>query len=148
MDVILLEKIPNLGNLGDKVSIRPGFGRNYLIPQGKAVPATAARLAEFEQRRAELEKKAATALAAAEARAAQLQALQVTIAQKAGEEGRLYGSVGTKDIADAVSALGVELRKAEVRLPTGPLRHTGDYQITVQLHGDVTGQVAVRIVPE
>ncbi|MCU0734527.1 MAG: 50S ribosomal protein L9 [Methylotetracoccus sp.] len=148
MDVILLEKIPNLGNLGDKVSIRPGFGRNYLIPQGKAVPATAARLAEFEQRRAELEKKAATALAAAEARAAQLQALQVTIAQKAGEEGRLYGSVGTKDIADAVSALGVELRKAEVRLPTGPLRHTGDYQIAVQLHGDVTGQVAVRIVPE
>ena len=148
MDVILLEKIPNLGNLGDKVSIRPGFGRNYLIPQGKAVPATAARLAEFEQRRAELEKKAATALAAAEARAAQLQALQVTIAQKAGEEGRLYGSVGTKDIADAVSALGVELRKAEVRLPTGPLRHTGDYQIAVQLHGDVIGQVAVRIVPE
>lgn len=148
MDVILLEKIPNLGNLGDKVSIRAGFGRNYLIPQGKAVPATADRIAEFEQRRAELEKKAAAELAAAEARAASLTSLQVTIAQKAGEEGRLYGSVGTKDIADAVSALGVELRKAEVRLPTGPLRHTGDYQIAVQLHSDVVAEVAVKIVPE
>lgn len=148
MDVILLEKIPNLGNLGDKVSIKPGFGRNFLIPQGKAVPATAAKIAEFEQRRAELEKRAAAELAAAEARALELGKLQVRIAQKAGEEGRLYGSVGTKDVADAVAALGVELRKAEVRLPGGPLRHTGDYQIAVQLHGDVVAQVAVQIVPE
>ncbi len=148
MDVILLEKIPNLGNLGDKVSIKPGFGRNYLIPQGKAVAATADKIAEFELRRAELERKAASELAAAEARAAQIAALQVTIAQKAGEEGRLYGSVGTKDIADAVTALGVELRKSEVRLPSGALRHTGEYQIAVQLHGDVVGQLAVQIVPE
>lgn len=148
MDVILLEKIPNLGNLGDKVTIRPGFGRNYLIPQGKAVPATASKIAEFEQRRAELEQKAAAELGAAQARLERLTALQVTISQKAGEEGRLYGSVGTKDIADAVAALGVELRKAEVRLPSGPLRHTGDHQITVQLHGDVTGLIAVQIVPE
>lgn len=148
MDVILLEKIPNLGNLGDKVAIRPGYGRNFLIPQGKAVPATAEKIAEFEQRRAELEKRAAAELATAESRASELGKLQVTIAQKAGEEGRLYGSVGTKDIADAVTALGLELRKAEVRLPTGPLRHTGEYQVTVQLHGDVTAQVAVQIVPE
>lgn len=148
MEVILLEKIPNLGNLGDKVTIRPGFGRNYLIPQGKAVPATAAKLAEFEQRRAELETRAATELAAAQARLERLSALQVSIAQKAGEEGRLYGSVGTKDIADAVGALGEELQKSEVRLPTGPLRHTGDYQVTVQLHGDVSGPINVHIVPE
>lgn len=148
MDVILLEKVLNLGNLGDKVAIRPGYGRNFLIPQGKAVPATAEKVAEFEQRRAELEKKAAAELATAESRASELGKLRVTIAQKAGEEGRLYGSVGTKDIADAVTALGVELRKSEVRLPTGPLRHTGEYQVTVQLHGDVTGQVVLEIVPE
>jgi large subunit ribosomal protein L9 len=148
MDVILLEKVPNLGNLGDKVSIRPGFGRNYLIPQGKAVPATPSRIAEFEQRRAELEKKAAAELASAQARLDRLTALEITIAQKAGEEGRLYGSVGTKDIADAAAALGVELRKSEVRLPEGPLRHTGDFQIAVQLHGDVMGHITVTVVPE
>ncbi len=148
MDVILLEKIPNLGNLGDKVTIRPGFGRNFLIPQGKAVPATAAKIAEFEQRRSELEKKAAAELASAQARLERLMALEISITQKAGEEGRLYGSVGTKDIADAVAALGVELRKAEVRLPTGALRHTGDYQIGVQLHGDVFGHINVTVVPE
>lgn len=148
MDVILLEKVPNLGNLGDKVSIRPGFGRNYLIPQGKAVPATPARIAEFEQRRAELEKKAAAELASAQARLDRLTALEITIAQKAGEEGRLYGSVGTKDIADAAATLGVELRKSEVRLPEGPLRHTGDFQIAVQLHGDVMGHINVTVVPE
>lgn len=148
MDVILLEKIPNLGNLGEKVSIKPGFARNFLIPQGKAVAATADKIAEFETRRADLEKKAASELAAAEARAAHLANIQVTIAQKAGEEGRLYGSVGTKDIADAVTAIGAELRKSEVRLPAGPLRHTGEYQIAVQLHADVTGHLNIQIVPE
>lgn len=147
MDVILLEKIPNLGNLGDTVTIKPGFGRNYLIPLGKAVPATAEKIAEFEQRRADFEKKATAELTAAQVRASELEKLHVTIPQKAGEEGRLYGSVGTKDIADAVTALGVELRKAEVRLPTGPLRHTGDYQIAVQLHGDVTAHLTVQVVP-
>lgn len=148
MDIILLEKVANLGNLGDKVSVRPGYGRNYLIPQGKAVVASAAKLAEFEQRRAELEKKAAAEMAAAQARAEALGKLNVTIAQKAGEEGRLYGSVGTKDIADAVTAAGVELHKHEVRLPAGSIRMVGDYEIKLQIHGDVVATVALKVVPE
>lgn len=148
MDVILLEKVMNLGDLGDTVTVRPGFGRNYLIPKGKAVPATAEKVAEFEQRRAELERLAAEGLAAARGRAQALEALQVVIAQKAGEEGRLYGSVGTKDIADAVVALGADLNKAEVRLPTGPLRQTGEYEIVLQLHSDVSAKLALSIVAE
>jgi large subunit ribosomal protein L9 len=148
MDLILLEKISNLGNLGDKVTVKPGYGRNFLVPQGKAVPATPEKLAEFEQRRGDLEKKAAAELAAAQARADAFALLTVTIAQKAGEEGRLYGSVGTKDIADAATAAGAELQKAEVRLPSGPLRHTGEYAVALQLHGDVVGKLAVHIVPE
>jgi len=148
MDVILLEKIANLGNLGDKVSVRPGYGRNFLIPRGKAVPASAEKLAEFEQRRVELERKAAQELAAAQARAEALGQLTVTIVQKAGEEGRLYGSVGTKDIADAVSAAGAPLQKHEVRLPNGVIRATGDYDIKLQIHGDVGASVKVRIVGE
>ena len=148
MDLILLEKISNLGNLGDKVTVKPGYGRNFLVPQGKAVPASPERLAEFEQRRAELEQKAAADLAAAQARADAFAQLIVTIAQKAGDEGRLYGSVGTKDIADAAVAAGAELHKAEVRLSAGPLRHTGDYEIVLQLHSDVIGKLTVKIVPE
>lgn len=148
MEIILLEKIAGLGNLGDKVAVRPGYGRNYLIPQGKAVAATAEKLAEFEKRRAELEKKAAADLAAAQARAEAIGKLAVKIAQKAGEEGRLYGSVGTKDIAEAVTAAGVSIQKHEVRLPSGPIRQAGDYDITVQLHGDVVASVALSIVPE
>jgi len=146
MDIILLEKIANLGNLGDKVSVRPGYARNFLIPNGKAVTATAEKLAQFEQRRAELEKKAADELAAARARAEAIGKLAVTIAQKAGEEGRLYGSVGTKDIADAVTAAGAEVHKQEVRLPHGPLRAIGDYEITVHLHSDVNATLALKIV--
>jgi large subunit ribosomal protein L9 len=145
MEIILLEKVPHLGNLGDKVAVRPGYGRNYLIPQGKAVRATAAKLAEFEQRRAALEKKAADDLAAAQARADALGQLSITIRQKAGEEGRLYGSVGVKDIADAVVAAGVELQKSEVRLPSGPLRMTGDYAIKLHIHGDVDATLALKI---
>ena len=148
MDIILLEKIANLGNLGDKVNVRAGYGRNYLIPKGKAVVATAAKVAEFEQRRAELEKKAASELAAAQARADALGKLAVKIAQKAGDEGRLYGSVGTKDIAEAVSAAGVALQKHEVRLPSGALRMVGDYEIKLQIHSDVAASVAVSIIPE
>ena len=148
MDLILLEKISNLGNLGDKVTVKPGYGRNFLVPQGKAVPATAEKLAEFEQRRGDPERKAAGELGAAQVRAEAFAQLAVTIAQKAGEEGRLYGSVGTKDIADAATAAGLELLKAEVRLPTGPLRHTGDYEVALQLHGDVVGKLALHIVPE
>lgn len=148
MDIILLEKVTNLGNLGDKVTVRPGYGRNYLIPQGKAVIATAARLAEFEQRRAELERKAAEQLAAAEARAASMAGIQVTIRQKAGDEGRLYGSVSAKDIADAASKAGIAIEKSEVRLPNGPLRLIGDYEIKVQLHGDITGVLSLSLQPE
>lgn len=148
MDLILLEKVANLGNLGDKITVKPGYGRNFLVPQGKAVPATPEKLAEFEQRRAELEQKAAADLAAAQARADAFAQMSITIAQKAGEEGRLYGSVGTKDIADAATAAGAELHKSEVRLPSGPLRHTGEYEIALQLHSDVIGKLPLNIVPE
>ncbi len=146
MEIILLEKIAKLGNLGDKVIVKPGYGRNFLIPKGKAVRASAEKVAEFEQKRAELEQKAAAGLAAATARAEALAKLNVTIAQKAGEEGRLYGSVGVKDIADAVTSAGVELQRHEVRLPTGPIRHTGDYEIKLHLHADLDAMVAVKIV--
>ena len=148
MEIILLEKIANLGSLGDKVTVKPGYGRNFLIPQGKAVRASAEKLAEFEQRRAELEQKAISVLAAAKARAEALAKLSVVIKQKAGEEGRLYGSVGVKDIADAVTAAGVQLNKNEVRLPSGPIRHTGDYEVKVHLHADLDGIVPVKIAAE
>jgi large subunit ribosomal protein L9 len=148
MEIILLEKIANLGNLGDKVAVKPGYGRNYLIPQGKAVAATASKLAEFEQRRAELEKKAAEVTAAAQARAQVIGELNLTIAQKAGEEGRLYGSIGTKDIADAAVKAGIDIHKNEVRLPLGPIRHTGDYEVGVQLHGDIVATLRLAVVPE
>jgi len=148
MEIILLEKIAKLGNLGDKVTVKPGYGRNFLIPQGKAVRASAEKLAEFEQRRAELEQKATTEFTAAQARAEALANVNVTITQKAGEEGRLYGSVGVKDIADAVTAAGVELHKKEVRLPTGPIRHTGDYDVKLHIHADLDAIVTVKIVGE
>ncbi|MFM8443509.1 MAG: 50S ribosomal protein L9 [Methylococcus sp.] len=148
MDIILLEKIPNLGSLGDKVTVKPGYGRNYLIPQGKAVAATAEKIKQFEDRRAELEKKAAETLAAAQARAAAIAALSVTITHKAGDEGRLYGSIGTKDIAEAVAAAGIAIEKQEVRLPTGPIRHTGEYEISVQLHGDVVATLPLTVAAE
>ena len=149
MEVILLENISNLGNLGDKVDVKSGFGRNYLIPQGKAVPATEDAVAQFEARRAELEASAAEALAAAEARGAELNALQlITIAANAGEEGKLFGSIGTRDIADAVIAAGVEIDKAEVRLPEGALREVGEYEVDIQVHGEVTATIAVAVVPE
>jgi large subunit ribosomal protein L9 len=148
MEIILLEKIPNLGTLGDKVTVRPGYGRNFLIPQGKAVVATAEKIKQFEERRADLEKKAADALAAAEARAATIAALSVTIPHKAGDEGRLYGSIGTRDIADAVTAKGIAVEKHEVRLPNGAIRQVGEYAIGIQLHGDVTASLALTIVAE
>jgi large subunit ribosomal protein L9 len=148
MEIILLEKIPNLGTLGDKVTVRPGYGRNFLIPQGKAVVATAEKIKQFEERRADLEKKAADALAAAEARAATIAALAITIPHKAGDEGRLYGSIGTRDIADAVTAKGIAVEKHEVRLPNGAIRQVGEYAIGIQLHGDVTASLALTIVAE
>jgi large subunit ribosomal protein L9 len=147
MEVILLEKVRNLGNLGEKVKVRSGYGRNFLIPNGKAVMATATNLAKFEARRAELEKSAAESLAAAQARAEKLAALgAVTIAANAGEEGKLFGSVGTGDVAEAISQAGVEVAKAEVKMPEGALRHTGEFSIDVVLHSDVTQAVTVKIV--
>ena len=149
MDVILLENIGNLGGLGDKVTVKAGYGRNFLIPQGKAVPATDANITEFEARRAELERAAAETLAAAQARGESLAALEtITIEANAGEEGKLFGSIGTRDIADAVTAAGVEIDKAEVRLPEGALRETGEYSIAIQLHPEVMADIALAIVPE
>lgn len=149
MDVILLETIGNLGGLGDTVSVKPGYGRNYLIPQGKAVPATESNIAEFEARRAELERAAAEAETAARSRAEAIAALDViTIGAHAGEEGKLFGSVGTRDIAAAVEAAGCAVDKAEVRLPDGALRETGEYVIALQLHADVMAEVTVHVVAE
>ena len=149
MEVILLDKIAHLGGLGDKVSVKSGFARNYLFPQGKAVMATKDNLAAFEARRAELEAKLADVKAAAEARAAQLSALtNVTIATKAGDEGKLFGSIGTRDIADAITAAGVPVAKSEVRMPNGVLRSVGEYDIVVHLHTDVNTTVKVAVVAE
>jgi len=148
MDVILLEKVAKLGNLGDKVSVKSGYGRNFLIPQKKAVPATAANLESFEARRADLEKEAAAKLATAQKRAEQLKELELTLAVKAGEEGKLFGSIGTRDLADLISSTGIEASKAEIRLPNGPLRTTGTFDITLQVHADVTTSLTVHVVPE
>ena len=149
MEVILLESIGNLGSLGDKVDVKAGYGRNFLIPQGKAVPATRDNVAAFEARRDELERAAADTLAAAQTRAEALAGLGlVTIAANAGEEGKLFGSIGTRDLAEAITAAGVEIDKSEVRLPAGALRETGEYSIAVQLHADVTVDVEVAVVPE
>ncbi|TNC82320.1 MAG: 50S ribosomal protein L9 [Oleiphilus sp.] len=148
MEVILLEKVGKLGGLGDQVSVKAGFGRNYLVPYGKAVPANAANIAEFEARRADLEKAAAEKLAAAEARAEQLNEKSVTITSKAGDEGKLFGSVGVRDVADAVTAAGIEVSKSEVRLPEGPIREVGEYEIAIQLHSDVTATITLVIVAE
>ena len=146
MEVILLEKIANLGNLGDKVAVKAGYARNFLLPFGKATPATADNVAAFEARRAELEKIAAEKKAEAEARAAKLADLTVTIAANAGEEGKLFGSIGTRDIADAVTAAGVAIEKSEVRLPNGALRTVGEFDIDVQLHTDVDATVKLVVV--
>ncbi|GAB6139941.1 50S ribosomal protein L9 [Methylosoma difficile] len=148
MEVILLEKIANLGNLGDKVTIRPGYGRNFLIPKGKAVPATATKVAEFEARRAELEKIALEKLDAAKARATALAKLAISIAHKAGDEGRLFGSIGTHNIADAITAAGVAVEKHEIRLPNGAIRHLGDFDIDVSLHTDVVATISIKVVAE
>jgi large subunit ribosomal protein L9 len=148
MNVILLEKVHNLGDLGEKVNVKAGFGRNYLIPQGKAVSATADNIAKFEARRAELEKIAGEKLGAAEARKVSLDGMSVTIAQKAGDEGKLFGSVGTHDIAEALTAAGVEVQKSEVRLPQGALRELGEYEIDIALHGDVVATIKLTVVAE
>ncbi|MFO1423698.1 MAG: 50S ribosomal protein L9 [Candidatus Competibacteraceae bacterium] len=148
MEIILLEKIANLGALGDRVKVKPGYARNFLIPKGKATEATAANLARFEARRAELERVAAEALARAKARAEQLAELIVTLSVKTGSEGRLFGSVGPADIANAVSAAGIELQKQEVRLPSGSIRQIGEYDVDLHLHGEVRTQIRVNVIAE
>ncbi|WP_028023447.1 50S ribosomal protein L9 [Enterovibrio calviensis] len=149
MQVILLDKIANLGGLGDQVTVKSGYARNFLIPQGKAVMATKSNVEHFEARRADLEAKVAEVLAAAQARAEQVEALEaVVIASKSGDEGKLFGSIGTRDIADAVSAAGVAVAKSEVRLPEGALRNVGEYEISLQLHSEVFATVKVNVVAE
>jgi len=148
MEVILLEKIANLGNLGDKVSIKSGYGRNYLVPQGKAVPATTKKIAEFEERRAELEKAAAEKLSAAQKLGNELTKLQIEIAHKAGDEGRLFGSIGTHNIAEAITAAGIVVEKHQIRLPHGAIRHIGEYPIDINLHSDVIVTLTIKVVAE
>ena len=144
MQLILLQKVVNLGNLGDKVSVKPGYGRNFLVPQGKAVPATAANVAEFEAKRAEYEAKAKAVHDEAEGRAAKLEGASVTISANAATEGKLFGSVGPRDIADAFTAAGLPLEKSEVIMGEGALRNVGEYEIVVKLHADV--QTTVKVV--
>ncbi len=148
MELILLQNVVNLGRLGDKVNVKPGYGRNFLVPQGKAVPATPANLAEFEQRRAEYEAKASEQFAAAQARQAKLDGQTITIRANASAEGKLYGSVGPRDIADAFTAAGFALNKSEVVMGEGPIRRTGEFEITVHLHADVESTVKVEVIPE
>ena len=148
MQVILLERIANLGNLGDVVKVKSGFGRNFLIPQGKAKPATKDNIAEVEQRRAELEAVFAAQFAAAQQRAEKLNGFVVTLAAKAGEGGKLFGSIGTRDIAEAATAAGIELTKSEVLLPNGALRNTGEYDIAVRVHADVEATIKLAVVAE
>ena len=148
MEVILLQKVDNLGNLGDKVKVRAGYGRNFLIPQGKAKPATAKNVEEFEKRRAELEKQAADMLAAALQRKGELEGKSITINSKAGQEGKLFGSVGTVDIAEAMTASGIKLERKEVRMPQGPIRVAGEHKVEVHLHTDVNVEITVNVIAE
>ncbi|WP_188149704.1 50S ribosomal protein L9 [Teredinibacter waterburyi] len=149
MEVILLEKVGKLGTVGDKVDVKAGFGRNYLVPQGKAIPATESNIAEFEARRAELEAAASDRRTAAEGRSKLLEEKGTfTIVAKAGDEGKLFGSVGTRDIADAITAAGIEVSKSEVKLPQGTLRDLGTFEINLQLHVDVTQTVTLVIEAE
>lgn len=148
MQVILMEKVVNLGGLGDVVKVKDGFARNFLIPQGKAKRATEANLKEFEKRRVDLEKKANEQLVGAQERAAKLEGMKIDIAQKAGVDGRLFGSVTNADIAEAVGKQGIEVKKAEIRMPQGPLKHIGEFPITIQLHSDALANIVVHVVPE
>lgn len=148
MQVILMEKVHNLGQLGDIVKVRNGFARNFLIPQGKARRATEAAIAEFQQRRAELETMQGKALAESQERAGRIEGLMIQITQKAGVDGRLFGSVTNYDIAEALKAQGHEVSKSMVRLPQGPLKQVGDYQLTLDLHADVTATITVSVLGE
>ena len=146
MNVILLEKIDNLGTIGDTVKVKPGYGRNYLLPQGKATLATKENLARFESMRAELERKSEDELISAKARAEQIQALDLTLSAKAGSEGKLFGSIGTFDLVEAIAAAGAQVERSEVRLADGPLRTTGEHEVEIHLHSDVSVQLTVTVV--
>jgi large subunit ribosomal protein L9 len=148
MDVILLQKVANLGNIGDRVKVRSGFGRNYLLPQCKATLATADNVARFEARRAELEKAAREHLSSAEERAVAMKDFKLTITAKAGTEGKLFGSIGTADIAEACQKAGYKVERSEVRLPNGPLRMVGDHLVNLHLHADIDVPLAISIVAE
>ena len=146
MNVILLDKVANLGNIGDLVKVKPGYGRNFLIPQGKAALATARNMQEIEVRRAELEQAAAAELKSAEARAATMQGLEVVITANAGSEDKLFGSVGPVDIVEALKAVQVEVERGEIRMADGPIHDLGEYEVGVHLHSDVNATIKVRIV--
>ncbi|HEX2493612.1 MAG TPA: 50S ribosomal protein L9 [Steroidobacter sp.] len=148
MELILLQKVANLGNIGERVDVKPGYGRNYLLPQGKATLATAENIAKFETRRAELEKVASDELAGAQARAAKLAGFKLTLTAKAGGEGKLFGSISTSDIAEACQKAGHKIERAEVRLPHGPIRQAGEHTVQLNLHSDVAVDLPVVIVPE
>jgi len=149
MQIILMEKVVNLGGLGDVVKVKDGYARNFLIPQGKAKRATEANLKEFEGRRTELEKKANEQLQGAQERAEKLEGQKVDIAAKAGVDGRLFGSVTNADIAEQLKkTIGIEVKKAEIRMPQGPLKHTGEFPLTIQLHSDVLANITVHVVAE
>ncbi len=148
MDIILLEKIDNLGNIGDRVKVKSGYGRNYLLPQGKATLATPANIEKFEQRRAELEARAAQELTAAQERAEQLRVLTLELTAKAGSEGKLFGSIGTLDVADLCTSLGVPVERSEVRLPEGPIRVIGEHEIELHLHADLNVPMTLNVMAE
>jgi large subunit ribosomal protein L9 len=148
MDVILLQKVANLGNIGDRVKVRSGYGRNFLLPKGKATLATPDHVARFEARRSELERVAREELSSAEERAAAMKDLKVTVPAKAGTEGKLFGSIGTSDIAEHVSRLGFKLERSEVRLPNGPLRSVGEHALSLHLHTDIDVPITVTVVAE
>ncbi|EHA14654.1 MULTISPECIES: 50S ribosomal protein L9 [Halomonadaceae] len=148
MEVILLDNIGKLGGLGDKVTVKPGYGRNYLVPYGLAVPATKDNIEAFEAQRAELEAQAAERKAEAEVRAEQLNDIELSLVSKAGDEGKLFGSIGPRDLADAISSAGIDIAKSEVRMPTGPIRQTGEYDIAIHLHAEVNTTVRVVVVAE
>jgi large subunit ribosomal protein L9 len=148
VELILLQKVTNLGNLGDKVNVKPGYGRNFLVPQGKAVPATAANVAEFEAKRADYEAKAAASREEATGRLAKLEDASVTVYANASTEGKLYGSVGPRDIADALTKAGMPVEKSEVVMGEGAFRTTGEFEVIVHLHADVETTVKVVVAPE
>ncbi len=148
MNIILLEKINNLGDLGEKVRVKSGYGRNFLIPQGKAIPATAANVEKFETQRAEHEKIATEALTLANARAEQINGKEIVIVRKAGDEGRMFGSVTNGDVAEAITATGIEVAKREIRMPSGAIREIGEYQISIHLHSDVNATITILVEAE